>query len=148
MRNKWSLSACHPARCYDCQSYRGRVSQDGSVRNEKGGGHLLKYSLILSFETLSGRLPTHRCLVSRTITNHRCGLESLSHRLTIHMETSPIRCLRHPPPLRSLPVTDVRSQGAPRGRRYERPAAPASCCCHAARAGYTLTISLRVNQHF
>jgi hypothetical protein len=35
--------------------------------------HLLKYSLIRSLVTLSGRLPTHRCLVSRTITNHRCG---------------------------------------------------------------------------
>jgi len=31
------------------------------------GPYLLKYSLILSFDTFSGRLPTQRCLVSRTI---------------------------------------------------------------------------------
>ena len=32
-----------------------------------GDSYLLKYSFILSFDTFSGRLPTHRCLVSLTM---------------------------------------------------------------------------------
>ena len=89
--------------------------------------HLLKYSLILSLETFSGRFPTHRWRVSLTIApaNHRCWHPGgLPHPLTSPSSTS--RHLKHSPHslTSSRAVTDVRAP-SPR-RRPLRPSRPLS----------------------
>ena len=99
----------------------------GVVFRRKKSGHLLKYSLILSLETFSGRFPTHRWRVSLTIApaNHRCWHPGgLPHPLTSPSSTS--RHLKHSPHslTSSRAVTDVRAP-SPR-RRPLRPSRPLS----------------------
>ena len=97
------------------------------VFRRKKSGHLLKYSLILSLETFSGRFPTHRWRVSLTIApaNHRCWHPGgLPHPLTSPSSTS--QHLKHSPHslTSSRAVTDVRAP-SPR-RRPLRPCRPLS----------------------
>ena len=79
---------------------------------KEGGNHLLKYSLILSLETFSGRFPTHRWRVSLTIApaNHRCWHPGgLNHPLTSLSSTWPLVSTPHTLSHKQAPaVTDVR----------------------------------------
>ena len=81
-------------------------------RNLWGVVHLLKYSLILSLETFSGRFPTHRWRVSLTIApaNHRCWHPGgLNHPLTSLSSTWPLVSTPHTLSHKQAPaVTDVR----------------------------------------
>ena len=81
-------------------------------RNLWGVVHLLKYSLILSLETFSGRFPTHRWRVSLTIApaNHRCWHPGgLNHPLTSLSSTWPLVSTPHTLFHKQAPaVTDVR----------------------------------------
>ena len=76
--------------------------------------HLLKYSLILSLETFSGRFPTHRWRVSLTIApaNHRCWHPGgLNHPLTSLSSTWPLVSTPHTLSHKQAPaVTDVRTR--------------------------------------
>ena len=121
----------------------GQRSFEGEREGEsdgkyKGGGnnHLLKYSLILSLETFSGRFPTHRWRVSLTIApaNHRCWHPGgLPHPLTSPSSTS--RHLKHSPHslTSSRALTDVRAPPSPR-RRPLRPCRPLSSAVGAGRS--------------
>ena len=129
---------------YDLTS-RSQVMGGGEENggyNRGGGVHLLKYSLILSLETFSGRFPTHRWRVSLTIApaNHRCWHQrppSPPHVTLLHIAASPLSTPRSHSLTSSRAVTDVsRPPPSPR-RRPLRPSRPLSSS--AARAGRSYT---------
>lgn len=75
-------------RCWPCTSPLHQENNHTHVHRPCASTHRLKCSMIFSSRTFSGKFPTHKCLVSRTIL---CAPAALSYRWVCYVRSTPCK---------------------------------------------------------